>query len=309
MINVLLYLTTIFIWGSTWLAMKFQVAGEVSPIWSVAYRFGFAAMILLGICFATGRSLRFTVTQHRNIALQGIFLFSLLYVLFYTVTEKLVSGLAAIIFGSLAIMNSLNASFLFKKPLIPRVLLGCVMGLVGLIFVYLKEVKLASNVDLYYYLTAPALGIIGTYCGSLGNMVSMINQRNRIPILQTNALAMTYGSLFTVLLAFICKAKITVSYSPSYILSFAYLVIVGSILGFGCYLKLLGRVGPERAGYTSVFIPIVALLFSTLFEEFNWHLTTFIGLLLMVCGNIVILSSKNSYQKRSIEVLVNESPA
>ena len=66
----------------------------------------------------------------------------------------------------------------------------------------------------------------------------------------------------------------------------------GSVFAFGAYLTLLGRIGAERAGYVSVAIPIVAVLISTLFENFQWHILTFAGVALCVVGNVLVLQKK-----------------
>jgi len=66
-------------------------------------------------------------------------------------------------------------------------------------------------------------------------------------------------------------------------------VLFGSIVAFGGYLTLLGRIGPERAAYTMVLFPLVALGISTLFEGYQWTLLSACGVLLVVAGNIVII--------------------
>jgi len=58
--NLLLYVATVLIWGSTWLAITYQL-GEVDPLVSVVYRFALASSVLLVFCLATGRSLRLEV--------------------------------------------------------------------------------------------------------------------------------------------------------------------------------------------------------------------------------------------------------
>jgi drug/metabolite transporter (DMT)-like permease len=78
-------------------------------------------------------------------------------------------------------------------------------------------------------------------------------------------------------------------HSIPYLLSLAYLSLFGSILAFGAYLTLLGRIGADRAGYATAAIPIVALLMSTCFEGMRWHAATGLGILLCLAGNILVL--------------------
>ena len=77
--------------------------------------------------------------------------------------------------------------------------------------------------------------------------------------------------------------------SVSYVGSLLFLTVFASVIGFGCYLTLLGRIGPERAGYTSVLFPVVALTLSTLFEGFEWTALSLTGVALVLLGNVFIL--------------------
>jgi drug/metabolite transporter (DMT)-like permease len=46
----------------------------------------------------------------------------------------------------------------------------------------------------------------------------------------------------------------------------------------------MGRIGADRAVYTAVAIPIVALLLSTAFEHLRWHAETFTGVAACIAG-------------------------
>ena len=72
--NLILFSISSLIWGSTWLAIKFQL-GLVDPLISVVYRFFLASVILLLYCRITSLNLKFTLKEHMYMALLGIFLF------------------------------------------------------------------------------------------------------------------------------------------------------------------------------------------------------------------------------------------
>ena len=74
--NIILFITTALIWGSTWLAIKLQL-GQVLPLWSLVYRFAIAAVILMAYCIIAKHSLSFTRQQHRWIATQAVFTYFL----------------------------------------------------------------------------------------------------------------------------------------------------------------------------------------------------------------------------------------
>jgi drug/metabolite transporter (DMT)-like permease len=71
--------------------------------------------------------------------------------------------------------------------------------------------------------------------------------------------------------------------------SLAFLAVFGSILAFGAYLTLVGRIGAGRAGYAMVAIPVVALALSTLMEGLRWHGWLVVGVALCLLGNLLVL--------------------
>ena len=66
---------------------------------------------------------------------------------------------------------------------------------------------------------------------------------------------------------------------------------------FGAFLALLGRIGADRAGYVTVAIPIVALLFSATFEGLRWRMSLMLGILLCVAGNVSVLWGRGASRR------------
>ena len=80
-------------------------------------------------------------------------------------------------------------------------------------------------------------------------------------------------------------------FRPDYILSLLYLAIFGSAVAFGCYLALLRKIGSARAAFTAVLFPLVALLVSTLVEDYEWTVPAVIGIAFIVVGNWLALTN------------------
>jgi drug/metabolite transporter (DMT)-like permease len=291
MYNNSLYLITVLIWGSTWLAIKYQL-GVISPELSIAYRFGLAASILIVFSLIRRLPMRFDLKAHGFFALQGFFLFSLNYFLVYLAEGYLTSGLVAIIFSLIIITNVIFGSIFLRNPIRSKVVLGAIFGMAGLAFVFWPEL---SNFDLSSQkVLGMGLAFIATISASLGNVVSARNQRDGLPVIQTNAYGMLYGAFFMFLLALFRGAQLEFDSSAGYILSLLYLAIFGSVIAFGSYLTLLGRIGLDRAAYVTVLFPIIALLLSTLFEGLQWGATQLVGIVLVLLGNAVVLSKNGS---------------
>ena len=256
MANFLLYITTVLIWGSTWYAIVFQI-GVVDPGVSLAYRYAIAASLAFGWCYLRKQSLRFDWRAHRYFLLLGLFLFGLNYLSAYHAQIYISSALNAIGFSAMVWMNIINARLFFGTAIAARTYVGAGLGMLGILTIFWPSVKELSFSDTVF--VGASLSVLGALIASFGNIVSQSAQRQKLPVMQTNAWGMLYGALLNWGLA-ILQGK-TFNFDPSidYVASLLFLAIFGSVVAFGCYLTLLGRVGLERAGYASVMVPVVAL--------------------------------------------------
>jgi drug/metabolite transporter (DMT)-like permease len=295
--NALLYVLTALIWGSTWLAITFQL-GSVDPEISVVYRFELASAILIGYSLIRRLPMRFTLREHGFMALQGLTLFSINYVLVYVAELYLASGYVAIVFSLIVVFNVLFGAVILRSPIRPKVLIGGIIGIVGLIMVFLPSLEglsLSAGQGL-----GIVLALLGTIIASLGNMVSTRNQHHKIPVVQANAYGMGYGALISLAIALGRGSELSFGASVEYIASLLYLATFGTVIAFGSYLTLLGRIGPDRAGYIAVLFPIVALLLSTMFEGLTWELVSILGVGLVILGNVIAMTRRRRTVKEKI---------
>ncbi|MDC1288265.1 DMT family transporter [Gammaproteobacteria bacterium] len=280
-------MSSVLIWGSTWYAIKFQL-GVVAAEVSLVYRFGIAAFLLLLFCVVKGKSLKFSVRQHGFIALQGLFLFSTNYLIFYWATGLLTSGIVALMFSTVILMNIVNGAVFMGSKVRLRVILGAGFGIAGIGAIFWAEVSgVGDNADTWRGLW---MCLLATWFASLGNIVSARNQHNKIPVVQTNAWGMAYGAFFMAIFAAISGVPFNYDSSFSYSLSLLYLAVFGSILAFGAYLTLIGRIGADKTAYAAVLFPVIALGISTVFEDYEWTLRALFGFALVLLGNYIVLT-------------------
>ena len=285
--NLLFYTGVVLIWGTTWFAILFQL-GEVDPLVSVIYRFSLASLILLFYCLLTGRRMRFSLRDHLFMALLGTLLFSLNYWLFYVAELHLTSGLVAVVFSTMVILNTLFGAVFIDSPIRPRVVLGSVLGLAGIVMVFSPELAAFTLSD--KGMLGLLLSLAATVSASLGNITSARNQLVGIPVVQANAWGMSYGTLFMIAAALVTGKEFTFEATLPYVASLAYLALFGSVFAFGMYLTLIGRIGADRAAYTTLLFPIVALALSMLFEGYRGNPGAFAGFVLILAGNYLALS-------------------
>ena len=286
MSNAALYLITVAIWGSTWFAIEFQL-GAVAPEVSVFYRYALAAALLFGWCAARGLRMRFGLREHMSFALLGMLLFCLNYVLAYHAQRYITSALVAIAFSTMLWMNIVNARWFFGTRSSVRALLGALLGVAGVVVMFLPSIRdTAAGVAT---LTGALLSMLGAYIASLGNMVSQRAQSRGLPVIQSNAWGMAYGAAFTGAIALAQGQAFTFDPRPGYVLSLLFLVVFGSIIAFGAYLTLVGRIGAHRAGYAVVLFPLVAFVLSMLFEGLVLTAPLVIGAVLVLIGNWLVM--------------------
>lgn len=281
-----LYVSTVLIWGSTWYAIKLQL-GVVEPEVSVAYRFAIAAALLWAWCLIRKKDMQYTARDHVWMAAQGLFLFCANYAVFYAATGLVTTGLIAVVFSTIVAWNILFGWLFFKTPVTWRMILGAGFGFVGLTLVFWPEV---SHLDLRDDAAwGLALSIIASMLASLGNMVSARNQFRGLPVLQVNAYGMAYGAAMMALYAWWTGLQFSWDGSVTYVASLLYLAVFGSILAFGAYLTLLGRIGAGRAAYATVLFPLVALSLSVILENYVFTPIAVAGVILVLCGNVLVL--------------------
>ena len=287
MSNTFLYAAAVLIWGSTWLAIEFQL-GVVAPEVSIVYRYMAASGLLFIWCKIKGLPLSFKLKSHGWFALMGLLLFGLNYVLAYRAQIYITSALSAIAFSSMLWMNIINSRIFFGVRAGQRLYFGAFIGAIGICILFGPQVAEVSLSDGIFY--GSLLAVLSALLASFGNMASQSAQKAKLPVIQSNAWSMLYGCLFTAALAFAGGHEYTFDWSLGYVLSLAYLAVFGSVLAFGAYLTLLGRIGAHKAGYVTVMFPVVALILSMLFEGLRLDIFIILGTSLVLAGNLLVLT-------------------
>ena len=288
--NLVLFISTLICWSPTWYLIKFQF-GVVDPLISIFYRFFIASIIVFIFLILSKKKMSFNLHQHLSFLLLGVTLFSLNYIFFYLANTYLISGIVTIAFSTILIMNILGERIYFKIKSSKETLFAAGFGIVGILIIFGNELLNFRLEDKTHI--GIILSFIATFWASTGNLVHQKNSKDEIPFIQSIAYGMLYGSLFTLIVAKFRGAEIIFDNSISYILSFLYLSIIGSVVAFYLYLKLLDNIGSARAGYIGVIMPIIALIISTIFEGLQWTNNLIIGLPVLIFGCVLILNQKS----------------
>jgi drug/metabolite transporter (DMT)-like permease len=282
--NLFLYLLTVLIWGTTWIAIKLQLGVVPAPV-SIAYRFWIAAAVLLACLVLARKVVVPPRAAWRYLLAQGVALFCCNFLCFYYASAHVPSGLVAVVFSTAPIWNALNGRLVLGRPVRPAVVGGALLGLAGIALLFLPQMQ--GHWDDSGMLTGMALAVLGTLCFSAGNLLSARMQALGLTPMLTNTWAMFIGASILTLLALALGMPFTFDADVRYVGSLLYLAIPGSVIAFTAYLLLVGRLGSDRAAYCTVLFPVVALTVSAIFEDYRWGVPAFAGLALVIAGNLL----------------------
>lgn len=284
-----LYAMMLAVWGTSWIAMANQV-DVVPPLITGVYRFSLAALATFIWALAARHPLRFPWRIHLRFMVLGIFIFSSNFVLFYYSATYMASGLMAVVFSTTSLINTALAAILFGQRPSRNAIVGALLGFCGIGMIFWPEI--AANAGKEGILIGLGLGLAGTLSFCTGNMLTVANKKLNLPLVSANAWGMFYGTLWLLFLSQLLDIPFMMDWSGKYWIAMAWLVLMASVVAFWGYMTLLNNIGPARAGYLTVLFPIVALVLSTIFEDYQWTLPGMVGLAAIIAGNVLVMHQK-----------------
>ncbi len=288
------FVVTALVWGSTWLVIKGSI-GPVPPSWSVTWRFVGAAIGMFALGLARGDITVRALVPERAVlthaALIGISLFCCNFQFVYRAETHLTSGLVAVVFALLLLPNAVFGRIFLGTPVTRGFIAGSVIALGGIVLLMINEYRAApagSDVPL-----GAAMTVLALLCASTGNVLQAAQVVRKVPAAMLLAWAFLIGATADFALAWVLSGPPVFDWSPVYMGSVAYLSLIGSVLTFPLYNLLLREMGPGRAAYNGVLVPVVAMLLSTVFEGYRWSAFNVGGAALSLVRLVVALRSRN----------------
>jgi drug/metabolite transporter (DMT)-like permease len=275
------------IWSSTWIVIKGQL-GLVPPVWSVSYRFAIAGLGMLVIAKLAGQRLGLGRGGWVLAMLLGTFQFVANYNLVYASELTITSGLAAVAFALLVVPNAALAWAFFGQRVSARFALGSAVALAGVGLLFAQELR-ANRASAAGVMAGLALVLAAVLAASVANVMQLMPAVKARPIPVMLGWAMLYGALVDAVLAWASAGPPRFDPRPEYWLGLLYLSLVASALAFWLYYRIIRAIGPAKAAYSSVLIPVIAMALSTAFEAYLWTPLAIAGGLLAMAGLIIAL--------------------
>ncbi|MEO7247018.1 MAG: DMT family transporter [Novosphingobium sp.] len=277
------------IWGSTWWVITTQLV-DVPAVWSVTFRFMIATPAMALLAVMTGKSLKMNSKAHRLALLVGLSQFCGNYMFVYQAERHLTSGIVALLIGLLLVPNALLGWMMLGQRITVRFTVGSVIAIAGIGLLLINEGRMSAAGGNVWLGLALATG--GLLAAAVANVIQANETGRGVPMASLLAWSMLYGTLFDAALAWITNGPPILPRDPAYWAGAAYLAIIGSVVTFPLYFKLVRDLGAGRAAYNGIVTVVIAMAFSTVLEHYTWTVLAIAGALLAMAGLVIALSAK-----------------
>jgi drug/metabolite transporter (DMT)-like permease len=280
------------IWGSTWIVIRGQL-GTVPPQWSVTYRFVIAALAMAALAGWKGHSLRIGRKGLLAASFLGFTQFCINFNAVYLAERHITSGVVATVFALLLIPASLLGWVMLGHRPSRRFAWSSLVAVAGIVLLFVHEIN-EHPADGRQIAVGIGLTLAGMIGAAFANVTQARPEIRRYPLFALLAWSMAAGAVIDAIIAFAMTGPPSYDPRPSYWLGVLYLALFASVLTFSLYYPVVRKIGPAKAAYSSVLVPIIAMGFSTALEHYRWTPTTVVGAVLALGGMAAALARNRS---------------
>jgi drug/metabolite transporter (DMT)-like permease len=284
------FLIVTMIWGATWIVIKDQL-GVVPPSWSVTYRFLVAGTVMFIVALVTRVPIAIGKRGLLFAAIFGIAQFVFNFNFVYRAEHYVTSGLVAVVFALLFVPNALMSKAFLGQSISRPFYIGSALSIIGIILLFVNEAR-GDDRDIYATLTGIGFTLAGVMSASIANVMQATQRARTLPMASILAWGMLFGTIVNAAFAWITVGPPVVDMRINYFLGIAYLGVIGSALAFTLYFGMIRAIGPAKAAYSSVTIPIVAMIISTFAEGYHWTPLAVAGCVSALGGLVVAFSAR-----------------
>ncbi len=279
LLNTLLFALCCWIWGSTWLAIRFGLEG-VPPFVGAGLRMLLSGVALVGVAAAMHVPLPRSKRFFLYVLGQGVSIFGLQYALVYWAEQTVPSGLVAVLFAVNPLLTSLLAAVVFRiESFAPVNVLGLITGFFGVALIYWSEVVTAGHAP-----AAGAFAVLGASAMAALATVSAKRFAPDMPPLVAVGPGQIVGGIFLSSLAALTERGQPVDFTPVSTAAFLYLTVFGSAIAFLSYFALVRTMSVTRLSLLTYVTPVIAVVLGFIFAHERLAATTFVGTAIVFTG-------------------------
>ena len=285
------------VWGSTYLAIRVAVE-ELPPLSGMGSRFLAAALVLGVVLRLRGIDLRVDRRELGGAALLGLML-PLLGNGFVAIGESLgtPSGVAALLVAGVPILVTSYRFLAGERPR-PWSVVGVVMGFVGLAWLVLGGHDQGD-----FRLGPAALILAASAFWAFGSWVQPRLTLPRDPFVLTVHEMWTGGAMMVAVGLVLGERPDPASYSSDTWLAWAYLVLLGSVVGFTAYVWLLANAPTGLVATYAYVNPVVAVLLGALLLSEPVTPTVVAGGTVIVLAVVLVLTVERPRRTEDLPTL------
>jgi len=278
------------IWGSTWIVIRDQL-GTVPPSWSVTYRFLVAGTAMIAYALVRGERLRLDARGWAFAAALAVLQFCFNFNFVYRAEGFITSGLVAVVFALLLVPNAVLGRIFLGQQLGRQLLVGSAVAMAGVTLLFVHEARNDPHGP-GASIAGVAWTLAGVLSASIANVLQATETARRYPMAAMLGIAMLLGAGVDAAIAFSLNGPPVIEWRAGYLIGILYLGLIASAVAFTLYFGILRVIGPAKAAYSSVIVPVIALLLSTLFEGYRWSGLAIAGSLLALSGLVIALRAR-----------------
>lgn len=289
-------------WGGTFLAIRYAVA-EVPPLLTIAIRCAGGALILFVWLAVRGQLERTTAAQWRVAALAGVLLFIGCHSVMAWAEQRVSSGQAALLMTAIAPWLVILNAFRERRPPEARVLVGLGLGILGVaILTHGTGSGSGTLMD--------RLALVGSdFFWAAGSLVARHGARPESAA-QSTAMQLAAGAI-AVLSASAATGELSgwtpAQMTPRAVVAILFLIVCGTVLGFGAYTWLLRVTAPAAVGTYAFVNPVIALILAWIVGDGTMSGQTLIAAALVIAAVVLTQDSshggKSEHSQRSRDLL------
>ncbi|HCL06936.1 MAG TPA: drug/metabolite-transporting permease [Chitinophagaceae bacterium] len=288
---------TSIIWGTSWVASKIAVKGNVPGLEVAAIRQFMGGVLFVGFFLIRGEKLP-TAKQMLWLAGMGTLLFVIANGFATVALRYIPSGLAALIAALYPLSVVIIERIFFRNTKITWVtFVGLLLGITGIGIVFYDN---AFHNQPEGYVLGLILSLIAMLSWSIG---TIIIARNKVKINAYNATGwqMLLGSFLLMIMTLASGNTIPITAIPSSTwLAIAYLVFVSSIVAFVAFIYTMKHLEPAIAALYAYINPIIAILTGSVLMNEKLTIDILIGSAITLVGVFLVNRSLKKQREQAL---------
>jgi len=297
---ILAFIAVYFIWGSTYLAVRFGLAG-FPPFILVSLRYVVAGLAMLAYCKIKQEalpSLKLLGWQ----SVSGILMLVGGTGMVAWAEQYITSGQVAVLIAAqplwFLILDKANWREYFSEKYI---IAGLLVGFLGIfLFMKLGHEEVSKNASMN------VIAMIGVQIGAMLWVVgSLITKKHKgsSSVIMNSSIQLISASLFSALVALVTGEYSGFSFTgvpTNAWLGLIFLITFGSLVAYLAYIWLLSHVAPALISTYTYVNPVVAVFLGWALADEKFYSGQFIGLAVILIG--ILLVNVPGYRKSKVEV-------